>query len=414
MHHWTRRHFLAQAARLGVGAAALGAGLGAGVGSAGCGGPVRTTRVAGLRELPVAPSPPQIAMAFHPLDAVAADVCEAVIPTVDDLSWLKPGDSVFVKVACNSPNPHPAVTWPHAVSGLVVFLKNHGAKEVLVGDQAGVEHVRLTASEQVSGTRQAMAQNGLLAAIEASPARGWCFDEHGFEAGYRQATPPGAHSWEDRLWLPTVLSEVDHVVNLTRLSTHALAGYTAGVKNAVGWLRDDSRLHLHREGAHFFELLAELNEAPPLVDKLRFTLTLGDHALLNIGPDFGSRHALGGVMALCSRDALAHDLLAAALLRWLDGADTSIFDLYSPYPEHSDYWNRRLVGNTWGGEQKDRCTPLVAPELARGLAFDPCLSRLASLRGERPTRITLRRTGVGWPEALLPYLDGYDGGIFAA
>jgi len=383
------------------------------LGTLACGGPIRTTRVSGLQQLPVAASPPQVALAQHPLDAVVADVCEAVIPSVDDLSWLKPGDSVFVKVACNSPNPHPAVTWPHAVSGLVVFLKNHGAGDVLVGDQAGVEHVRLTASEQVSGTRQAMAANGLLAAIEASPAKGWFFDEHGFAAGYRQATWPGPHHWKDQLWLPTVLGEVDHVVNLTRLSTHALAGYTCGVKNAVGWLRDDSRLHLHREGAQFFELLAEINWAPALRDKLRFTLTLGDHALLNIGPDFGSKHAFGSVVALCSKDVLAHDLLAAAMLRWLDGADTSFFDLYSPYPEDSDYWNRRLVGNTWGATHKERCTALVAPELARGLAFDPCLSRLASLRGERPKRIALRRTGVDWPEELLPYLDTYDNGIFA-
>ena len=71
------------------------------------------------------------------------DICERAIPAISDMGWLGRGDSVFVKVACNSPRRHPAVTDPNAVKALVGFLRDRGAGTVYVGDQAGVEHVRL-------------------------------------------------------------------------------------------------------------------------------------------------------------------------------------------------------------------------------------------------------------------------------
>src|SRR5688500_14842820 len=58
--------------------------------------------------------------------------------TALDTSWLEPGDSVFVKVACNSGNRHPAVTSPNAVRAVTRALFERGAGRVLVGDQSGV------------------------------------------------------------------------------------------------------------------------------------------------------------------------------------------------------------------------------------------------------------------------------------
>src|SRR5947209_870035 len=44
-----------------------------------------------------------------------------------DFSWLGAGDSVFVKVACNSANAHPAVTSPAAVRAMCRELFARGA-----------------------------------------------------------------------------------------------------------------------------------------------------------------------------------------------------------------------------------------------------------------------------------------------
>jgi len=59
-----------------------------------------------------------------------------------DFSWLSPGDSVLVKVQSHSANPHPAVTSPGALGGLVGELLRRGAGRILVGDQGGVGLVR--------------------------------------------------------------------------------------------------------------------------------------------------------------------------------------------------------------------------------------------------------------------------------
>ena len=50
------------------------------------------------------------------------EICEETIPKVSDMKWLSRGDSIFVKVACNSSNDHPAVTCPQAIEGIVGFL----------------------------------------------------------------------------------------------------------------------------------------------------------------------------------------------------------------------------------------------------------------------------------------------------
>jgi uncharacterized protein (DUF362 family) len=339
-------------------------------------------------------------------------VAERTIEGIGGLSWLRRGDRVFVKVACNSGNDHPAVTSPAAVRALVPLLRDAGASRVLVGDQAGVEHVRLTRQGRVGSTTQLMAGNGLRDAIVDSGGELYNFDDRSYEAAF---VPPDdfANHWEGTLRLPKVLHEVDHVVNLTRLGSHVLAGYTCAVKNAVGWLRDDSRRHLHARGDTFFEQLAEISCFSPLRDKLRFSLSLGEQALLGIGPDFGAVYDFEGIAAVASTGLVEHDALATAMLLWLDRHDRSIFDIYEGYPEDSDFWNRGLVRQTWGPEALAEYRELIAYRLGRSLAHDRCLAHLAVLRGERPTRIVVQRQGDRIPQELVAHLRGYGGGLFA-
>jgi len=382
--------------------------LGAG-GLAACAGPLRTTANRALLAMTPVPAPGRVAFALERGGEMRA-LCERLIPRITDLSWLSPGDSVLVKVACNSGERHPAVTSPEAVRAVVGFLRDRGAGKVLVGDQSGVEHVRLTASERRSSTRELMARNGLLEAIESSGATLCAFDDQGWD-GYFQPTADFPNHWEQAPWLPRILQKVDHVVNLPRLGTHAVAGYTCGIKVAVGWLRDDSRLLLHQRADSFFEKIAELNRFPPLRDKLRFTLTLGTHALLNVGPDMGAEYDFGGTLAMASQNLVDHDQLATALLPWLDDDDASFYDLYAPYPEHSDYWNRGFVEETWGEEALSDYRPLTPPDYTRGLEYDACASHLATLEGRRPSRIELLVDGP-LPPGLVEHLKTLRGGLF--
>lgn len=337
-------------------------------------------------------------------------VCEELIPKISNLSWLSQGDSVFIKVACNSGNDHPAVTNPKAISAMVKFLKNHGAGTVYVGDQSGVEQVRLTEGERVSSTREVMKKNGLFDTIEQSGAVLHCFDDQGWE-GYFNEKPDFQSTWDNGIWIPNIIREVDHIIYLPRLGTHALAGYTCAIKNAVGWLRDDSRLELHQKGDSFFEKFAEINHFPSIRKKLRFSLTIADSALLNIGPDIGSKHTFDGTLFLASENLVDHDFLASILLRWFDTEDLSLLDTMYPYPNQVNFWNKRLVKNTWGKEAADDYSPIEPFNLDKNIEHDSCLSHLGYLQGYRPENITVIKQGNKIPDKLVEYLAEKGNGI---
>jgi uncharacterized protein (DUF362 family) len=339
-----------------------------------------------------------------------AGVCEDLIPKISDLSWLSPGDSVFIKVACNSNNDHPAVTNPKAIPAVVTFLKNHGAGTVYVGDQSGVESVRLTENGRTSSTRELMKKNRLLDAVEASGATLHCFDDQGWD-GYFNDQPDFKSTWEKGVWLPNIINDVDHIIYLPRLGSHALAGYTCAVKNAVGWLRDDSRQELHQKGDTFFEKFAEINHFPAIRHKFRFALTIADSALLNIGPDIGSKYTFDGTLFLGSENLVDHDYLASLLLRWFDGEDMSALDMINMYPNQVNFWNKRLVKNTWGKEAQDGYLPILPFDLDKNIEYDSCLSHLGWLQGYRPGDIEVRKQGGGLSDKLVEYMTAKGAGL---
>lgn len=399
----SRRRLLQGGASLGA-LAVAGAGLG-------CAGPVQHWPNPAFLRTPRAATPGRAALGWS-CRWDAAEACQQLVAELGGLPWLGRGDSVLVKVACNSGNAHPAVTAAEAVESVVRLLRAHGAGSVVVADQAGVEHVRLTAEGRQGSTRELMRGNGLLDAAARAGAEVHCFEEEGW-AGYQQASADFEHHWSTSPWLAAILERADHVVVLPRLGAHALAGVSLGAKAAVGWLRDDSRRHLHQRGDSFYEQIAELNLMAPLRDKLRLVLTVGRRALLDIGPDFGSDVDLEGVLALGATNVLDHDAVGTALLRWLDESVASGFDGYSPFPEDVDFWNRRLVTEVWGPEAARDYRPLRASSPDRGLAFDRTLSHLCALRGVRPSRIAVTRVGAPWPDGLASFLARQDDGLFA-
>ena len=325
-------------------------------------------------------------------------VCEHAIPKITDMEWLGRGDSVFIKVASNSPQRHPAVTDPNAVEALVGFIYDRGAGIVYVGDQGGVEHVRLRKNGRKEATQSLMHLNGLLDAVARSKAALHCFDDQGWD-GYFQPDLDFGNNWEGRLWLPDILREVDHIIYLPRLGAHVISGCTCGIKNGVGFLRDDSRLFLHQRGTTFHEKIAEINHVKEIREKLRFCLTLGKSAMVNYGPDHGERYDFDGCIALGSANLVDHDRLASTILPWLDEQRKSMFDAFNPY-RFADVWNRGVVLANWGIKaMADYET--IAPH---AIEDAPCVSQLAQLQGYHPERIAICRKGIRWPEGLESYL----------
>ena len=330
-----------------------------------------------------------------------------------DLSWLSAGDSVFVKLACNSPFVHPATTAPSAVRGVVAALYDAGAGRVIVGDQAGVEHVRLAEGEQRFGaTRDLTRRNGLLQAITDSGAEAHFFDEADYDGGYFEGTPPADTYWTEPIWLPNIVREVDHIVNLPRIASHSLAGYTHGLKNAMGWLRDDSRFHVHHKAGFFHEKYVDINHCAELLDRVRLTLSVAESLLLHGGPDRGTIVPLDAVLAVASSHLGNHDAVTAAILASYTAIHTSSGDgtQYNASASLVNYgflnyvpvetgipWGRGLVGY-------EGFTP---HRFERGLSRDRALRRTYGLGLGIPEAVPVQLQGTGHDPRLLDDLAGY-------
>ena len=340
-----------------------------------------------------------------------------------DFSWLSSGESVFVKVAANSGNPHPSVAAPAAVRALVAELRDRGAGRILVGDQCGIMHVRLAPGDQTySSSRQRFDENGLLAAIDESGAEAHFFDEQGYEEGYFSATLPQQGHWSREMFIPAIVREVDHIVYLTRLGVHGLAGYTLGLKNAIGFLRDDSRYYLHNEADTFHEKYVEINFAAEIRDRLRLVVTLAEAALLDFGPDEGTIATVDPRIVIASRNVVHHDALALGVLVHLDNIiakDPSVLVTYDR--NTADVLNRMLVGSvvtsgtgiTWGPDPGEDYVNMVPHVFEDGISTDHALSRAWELLGGRPTTIPVRLLGAEPDSDLRSFLETHGEGLWA-
>jgi uncharacterized protein (DUF362 family) len=239
-----------------------------------------------------------------------------------------------------------------------------------------------------------MRRNGLWQAAEAAGGVPVAFEELGWDA-YVPERPPGRAHWRGDVWITRLVTEVDHVVYLPRVGHHALASATLGQKLGVGWLREDSRLELHRDAGSFAAKFAQVNRLPALAARLRLVVTDATSVLTTFGPDRGyvARPAAGLVFA--STDVVAHDLVAH---RWLDWTRAEAMHAASPHrladrtSGRASLANRTLVRLVWGRAAAARTEPLRAPLLRRPLD-DPALADACHAGGGTPEALALEWVG---------------------
>lgn len=339
-----------------------------------------------------------------------------------DWSWLRRGDSVFVKLSSNSRHPHPAATSPNAVRAVVAELLDRGAGRVLVGDQGGVEYVRLARGDKrYSSTENLTRANGLHEAIVDSGARPYFFDNQTFDEGYFEASCPfpGSH-WRESPRIARVIREVDHIIYLPRLSSHVLAGYTHGHKIAVGWLRDDSRYQLHFEAAGFHEKYVEVNYVPEIRNRLRLVVTLAERVLLNVGPDVGTLATPDSWIVIGSSHLANHDAVSVAALAYIDSLTPDGVHLippsYGPLANSANWtFLSQLVpvqtGIPWGSPLLIHYQKLRTHKYQQGISQDLALSRAYQILGEEPKAIAVHTVGQAPDAAFREFLKTYGGGV---
>lgn len=332
--------------------------------------------------------------------AAVRNVAEAAT----DFSWLSRGDTVLIKPASNSGKRYPATTSPLSIRGMVGLLKERGAGRVIVAEKPGVQYVHHDNKGQRGSSRKIMATNGLHQAAVESGAEVHYFDEAGYDAYFGDRTEHDSH-WSGELILPNILNQVDHVVLLPRVSRHVLAGSTLGLKAAVGWLRDDSRLELHRDAKSFFEKAAEINDARVLRKKLRLILTVATKVQTTCGPDRGFVAEPDPGLVFSSESLLAHDMVSLGWLLWnreYTTARNQVAWYRDPYLTYPSAINRLFVGRIWGVRELLRSDAYRALPI-RSVRTDPVISRAATIWGGVP-RVELKDVGGGLDENISAYL----------
>jgi uncharacterized protein (DUF362 family) len=217
------------------------------------------------------------------------------ISLVDGLSFLKPGDSVLLKLALNSSNPYPATTSPFVVQELVALLKEHGAGDVLVGDK----------SPDWQDTLNCMKETGIHDAAVSAGARIVSFEEEDMIA----VQPEKATRWPGGFSMPKIFQDIDHIIVLPTLRTHQMAGFTMGMKIFVGALPQNDRYAMHRS-LYFLESIAEISLG---AGNVRLSLLDARQGFNAGGPDSGDLIEPGIMIA--STNLAAADAVGLALLK---------------------------------------------------------------------------------------------------
>lgn len=208
--------------------------------------------------------------------------------------FVKPGQRVLVKPNLLSGKaPERAVTTHPEIVRQVILLAQQAGGRVSVGDSPGVGKPAAVA-----------AKCGILAVIEETGARFAPFDV--------SVPIAAAGGTFHHLEVAREALETDVIINLPKLKTHQMMGYTGAVKNMFGLVvgMRKSRLHLQAgtDKAFFALMLLELAERfPPALSIMDAVVGMeGD------GPGSGDPVAIGAILA--SPSPLALDSTAIALV----------------------------------------------------------------------------------------------------
>ncbi len=328
-----------------------------------------------------------VGIASHSAAKDRGGAVRRAIELAGGLPWLKSGDTVLLKVAHNSTKPYPFTASAVACVEVARMCLDAGAKRVYVADVMGIENTLVPGTwvlENPFGgwfdasrdaTLLAFKKSGLFQAMvdgvgsanvgKDRPVHITSFREDGWTAvetagltpdgrprmvsdwvrkqmeqgetwtGNRPPFPfaPRAFDLEKGgragMFVPNLLMNVDHIVNLHRVSTHVMSHFTLALKNWVGIMRPDDRVWMHqlsylksargtggdtiRSEPPYNEILAELH----LPTRSRERLCVGDatEIIASGGPDNADRGTYPAQMALAATDPISADIVGLSMIR---------------------------------------------------------------------------------------------------
>ena len=124
--------------------------------------------------------------------------------------------------------------------------------------------------------------------------------------------PPANGAWLSPVYVSRTLDEVDHLVQLARVSRHQVAGTVCGLQMACSFLRDDSAFAMLAEAPMYQKRCEAINHLELFESKHRLVVTTATEMMVTDGPDLGVVVAPDYGMICASEDQLANELLVTA------------------------------------------------------------------------------------------------------
>jgi hypothetical protein len=131
------------------------------------------------------------------------------------------------------------------------------------------------------------------------------------------------------MYVPNLVSDVDHIVNLHRISTHVMSLFTLAIKNWVGIMRPDDRIWMHQLGyllnhrgigddpirsePPYNELLAELHVSTAARERL--VLADASEIIASGGPDESDKDLYPAQLVVAAGDIVSADVVGLSIIR---------------------------------------------------------------------------------------------------
>ncbi|MFH1849278.1 MAG: DUF362 domain-containing protein [archaeon] len=220
----------------------------------------------------------------------------AIKTALKKISFSFSGGTVLIKPnLLLAAHPDEAITThPSVVAAVCRLLRKRGCRIIIAESMgpslaAGREIFRITGMDEVIRRFRAEPLFFENTVIERKPVKGMVLSEVPLSARLR---------------------EIDYIVNLPKLKTHALTRYTGAVKNLYGFLPGGTKSEFHRIGKTaelFSQLLLDIYTA---FDIPIIAIMDGVIGLEGYGPGRGG-HPRNTGLILASQDCLALDIVAS-------------------------------------------------------------------------------------------------------
>lgn len=220
------------------------------------------------------------------------------LEALDIAGELRPDMKVVIKpnlIMAKNPG-YPVTTHPMVVKAVVRWLNEHGVKDITLAESSG----GLYNAEAMKRVYHVCGMDALEPALKLNT------DFSAKTVNCRKGF--SNHSFH----LITPIVEADYIINICKLKTHAMTGYSGGIKNLFGTIPGLEKPQMHYRWPEIEEFSRMLLELAQTV-KPNLTIIDAVDAMEGNGPTGGTSHPLH--MILAARDLYTQDYFAAKLMR---------------------------------------------------------------------------------------------------